>query len=81
MAAFHLGRPKKGESMNDNTPIYDTVVVEAMEFDMLPSFEPIDTHEEFLTRHEFNRWRQDTEAKVRATHQGGLAAATLRSIQ
>jgi hypothetical protein len=38
------------------TPIFDQVVGEAVEFDMLPTFEPVIAHEEFLIRHEYHGW-------------------------
>ena len=38
------------------TPIFDQVVVEAAVFEMLPTFEPVISHEEFLAQHEFHSW-------------------------
>lgn len=48
--------PPPPPPFDPETPIFNAVVQLSTDGNMRPSFQPVETHEEFLGRHEFNSW-------------------------
>lgn len=50
--------------LHPDTPVYDGLMET---LSPLPTFEPVDSHEQFLLRHDFSAWLYETTLRVERT--------------